>query len=82
MRTRTGSTISHTPEFTETNLFEEAPADVTFDEDDPSADWLDQAAKQARVTATPIEMQPKRPPMETLSNSVQDNFREYLLHRI
>lgn len=42
------SVANFDPEFTEADLFEEAPRDVYFDEDDPSADWLDAAAKRSR----------------------------------
>ncbi|ORY89491.1 kinase-like domain-containing protein [Leucosporidium creatinivorum] len=72
------SVANFDPEFTEANLFDEAPADVHFDEDDPSPAWLDQASKQAKATTTPMEIRPqKRPPMETLTNSVQENFRGF-----
>lgn len=44
------SVANFDPEFTEADLFEEAPRDVMFDEDDPSADWLDAAARRAAQT--------------------------------
>ncbi|GAA5921780.1 hypothetical protein JCM3775_001817 [Rhodotorula graminis] len=37
------SVANFDPEFTEANLFDEAPHDVEWDDDDPSADWIDRA---------------------------------------
>ncbi|KAI5480751.1 AGC/Akt protein kinase [Pseudohyphozyma bogoriensis] len=76
------------PEFTEANLWEEAPHDVNFedfDDNDPSADWLDQASSSrpgvARVDSSgPMEIKPRRPQLKTpdpLSTSVQENFRGF-----
>jgi hypothetical protein len=75
------SVANFDPEFTEANLLDEAPLDVNFDEDDPSADWLDQASRSARhaTSAAPMEIRPqRRPPLAAaapLTNSVQENFR-------
>jgi len=73
------------PEFTEANLFEEAPADVNFDDDDPSPGWLEKASlsrsssQREREGAVKIA-KPKRPaaqPSAPLSESVQENFRGF-----
>lgn len=69
-------------EFTEANLLEEAPDDVNFDEDDPSADWLDQATRSRSITAQtsgPVAIKARRPPPTAvpLSTSVQENFRGF-----
>jgi hypothetical protein len=76
------SVANFDPEFTEANLLEEAPVDVVFDEDDPSADWLDKASSRPGVgrmnpTSGAVEITPRRPPLATapLSSSVQENFR-------
>lgn len=72
------------PEFTEANLLEEAPDDVTFDEDDPSADWLDQATRRpGGTTSGPVAIKPRRPPASVvpLTNSVQENFRTCSAYR-
>lgn len=37
------SVANFDPEFTEANLFDEAPHDVEWDDDDPSADWIERA---------------------------------------
>ena len=91
------SVANFDPEFTEADLFEEAPRDVMFDEDDPSADWLDAtrraggtngganggggASNAADSEAAPMAIKPRRPaplPLgEALTNSVQENFREW-----
>lgn len=70
------SVANFDPEFTEANLLDEAPDDVTFDEDDPSADWLDQTSRSGLPGAVPIKQ--RRPPLTVvpLTNSVQENFRE------
>lgn len=75
------SVANFDPEFTEANLMDEAPVDVNFDEDDPSADWLDQASRSARMSssAAPMEIRAqRRPPLAAaapLTSSVQENFR-------
>lgn len=77
------SVANFDPEFTEANLLEEAPDDVNFDEDDPSADWLDQASRRPmNVDASgPMQIKARRPPLQTvpLSTSVQENFRAFLM---
>lgn len=80
------SVANFDPEFTEANLLVEAPDDVTFDEDDPSADWLDKASGSSRppapargISSGPVAIkQQRRPavsPVAPLTNSVQENFR-------
>lgn len=78
------SVANFDPEFTEANLMDEAPDDVKFDEDDPSADWLDRAHNKPglpRITSAsgPVQIKQRRPPVATspLTNSVQENFREF-----
>lgn len=83
------SVANFDPEFTEANLLVEAPHDVLFDEDDPSADWLDQASVRpgvARIPSAsgPVAIKARRPPIQPtapLTSSVQENFRasEFLL---
>ncbi|KAK4704769.1 serine/threonine protein kinase SCH9, partial [Phenoliferia sp. Uapishka_3] len=71
------SVANFDPEFTEANLLDEAPHDVNFDEDDPSADWIDQASRTSRLDASgPVQIKARRPPLQTapLSSSVQENF--------
>ncbi|KAL8281126.1 hypothetical protein RQP46_006484 [Phenoliferia psychrophenolica] len=73
------SVANFDPEFTEANLLEEAPDDVNFDEDDPSADWLDQARQMNLDASGPMQIKARRPPLQTvpLSTSVQENFRGF-----
>ncbi|GAA5913655.1 hypothetical protein JCM5296_007275 [Sporobolomyces johnsonii] len=80
------SVANFDPEFTEANLFDEAPHDVEFDDSDPSADWLDRASElgksQAKEGAAPMEIRKEgsraaRPPVQPLTNSVQENFRGF-----
>ena len=80
------SVANFDPEFTEANLLEEAPHDVTFDETDPSPSWLDKASELGRSQvekASPMEIRDKtrstRPAAQPLTNSVQENFREFSL---
>ncbi|KAK4054580.1 Serine/threonine-protein kinase [Microbotryomycetes sp. JL201] len=72
------SVANFDPEFTEANLFDEAPVDVTFG--NPHSDaWLDNA-RQDQGTAAPLEInKPRRPPPAPapLTNSVQENFRGF-----
>ncbi|GAA6020250.1 hypothetical protein JCM11491_003864 [Sporobolomyces phaffii] len=85
------SVANFDPEFTEANLFDEAPHDVEFDESDPSPTWLDRAselsssrshAAAADIRASPMEIRnttsrSSRPPVQPLTNSVQENFRGF-----
>lgn len=79
------SVANFDPEFTEANLMDEAPHDVEFDESDPSPNWLDRASELGRSQvekASPMEIRNKqtrssRPPVQPLTNSVQENFREH-----
>lgn len=80
------SVANFDPEFTEANLFDEAPHDVEFDDSDPSADWLDHASKIGRREvekdggAAPVEIRQQtrsRPSVQPLTSSVQENFREF-----
>ncbi|GAA5975752.1 hypothetical protein JCM11641_005862 [Rhodosporidiobolus odoratus] len=79
------SVANFDPEFTEANLFDEAPHDVDFDEGDPSEDWLTQASELAKVQhengqAVPMEIKSQRkerPAAAPLTNSVQENFRGF-----
>ncbi|KAM0753060.1 kinase-like protein [Meredithblackwellia eburnea MCA 4105] len=81
------SVANFDPEFTEANLQEEAPDDVVFDEDDPSADWIDQASRSVSRNGgipgdgiAPMQMsKPRRgaPGVAPLSTSVQENFRGF-----
>lgn len=80
------SVANFDPEFTEANLLDEAPDDVTFDEEDPSADWLDQGnggrgGGGIGDKSSPMAIKQRRPPLTVvpLTNSVQENFRELLL---
>lgn len=74
------SVANFDPEFTEANLLEEAPDDVTFDEEDP--EWLHQAGGGCGADgvsgAGPVAIKQRRPPMIVvpLTNSVQENFRK------
>ncbi|KAM0791235.1 hypothetical protein ACM66B_005715 [Microbotryomycetes sp. NB124-2] len=72
------SVANFDPEFTEANLFDEAPVDVTFG--NPYSDaWLDDAKREG-MTASPVEInKPRRPPPAPapLTNSVQENFRGF-----
>lgn len=80
------SVANFDPEFTEANLFDEAPHDIQWNDDDPSADWLDQASEMGRLKladqdngATPLDIREKRgarPTSQPLSTSVQEHFRE------
>ncbi|GAA6026693.1 hypothetical protein JCM10207_005542, partial [Rhodosporidiobolus poonsookiae] len=58
------SVANFDPEFTEANLFDEAPHDVEFDDSDPSADWLEQASEMGRLQ---LEQNGKAVPMEIRS---------------
>ncbi|SCV71875.1 BQ2448_4569 [Microbotryum intermedium] len=78
------SVANFDPEFTEANLLEEAPVDVQFDEDDPSADWVDTASRTKPTMtsrSTPMEIREKRRaapnPADALTSSVQENFRGF-----
>ncbi|BGP16551.1 hypothetical protein JCM10213_000537 [Rhodosporidiobolus nylandii] len=80
------SVANFDPEFTEANLFDEAPHDVDFDESDPSPDWLDAASELGRRQqetegkAVPMEIKQRgkeRPAVQPLTNSVQENFRGF-----
>ncbi|GAA5854220.1 hypothetical protein JCM8547_001739 [Rhodosporidiobolus lusitaniae] len=78
------SVANFDPEFTEANLFDEAPHDVDFDDADPSADWLERASEigrvQAQDRAVPMEIRQQRkerPAVAPLSTSVQENFRGF-----
>ncbi|GAA5882505.1 hypothetical protein JCM16303_001767 [Sporobolomyces ruberrimus] len=79
------SVANFDPEFTEANLMDEAPHDVEFDESDPSPNWLDRASELGRSQvekASPMEIRNKqtrssRPPVQPLTNSVQENFRGF-----
>ncbi|CDR40483.1 RHTO0S05e04038g1_1 [Rhodotorula toruloides] len=80
------SVANFDPEFTEANLFDEAPHDVEFDDSDPSADWLDHASKIGRREvekdggAAPVEIRQQtrsRPSVQPLTSSVQENFRGF-----
>ncbi|GAA5940927.1 uncharacterized protein JCM15063_000922 [Sporobolomyces koalae] len=78
------SVANFDPEFTEANLFDEAPHDVNFDESDPSPTWLDRASelgKSQAEKASPMEIRNKtrsaRPAVQPLTNSVQENFRGF-----
>ncbi|GAA6028306.1 hypothetical protein JCM8097_006967 [Rhodosporidiobolus ruineniae] len=77
------SVANFDPEFTEANLFDEAPHDVDFDDADPSEDWLDQASELGRAQhdrAVPMEIKSQRkerPAAAPLTNSVQENFRGF-----
>lgn len=79
------SVANFDPEFTEANLFDEAPHDIQWNDSDPSADWLDRASEMGRRQAeqdsgsTPLDIQQRsnsRPPVQPLTNSVQEHFRE------
>lgn len=81
------SVANFDPEFTEANLFDEAPHDIHWNDNDPSADWLDRASEMGRRQAehdsgsTPLDIQQRsssRPPVQPLTNSVQEHFREFL----
>ncbi|KAK4051080.1 Serine/threonine-protein kinase [Microbotryomycetes sp. JL221] len=73
------SVANFDPEFTEANLFDEAPVDVTFG--NPYSDaWLDDAKREHNGAAAPLEInKPRRPPPapQPLTNSVQENFRGF-----
>ncbi|GAA5843427.1 hypothetical protein JCM11251_002475 [Rhodosporidiobolus azoricus] len=80
------SVANFDPEFTEADLFDEAPHDVEFDEDDPSADWLEKASEMGRLQtekegrAAPMEIKnnrKERPAVQPLSTSMQENFRGF-----
>ncbi|GAA6060492.1 hypothetical protein JCM10212_007123 [Sporobolomyces blumeae] len=79
------SVANFDPEFTEANLFDEAPHDVEFDESDPSPNWLDKASELGRShveKASPMEIRKdasrsSRPAVQPLTNSVQENFRGF-----
>lgn len=79
------SVANFDPEFTEANLLDEAPHDVEFDESDPSERWLDKASELGRSQvdhkAAPMEIRTNtrssRPPVQPLTNSVQENFRMF-----
>ncbi|GAA5894298.1 uncharacterized protein JCM6883_003778 [Sporobolomyces salmoneus] len=79
------SVANFDPEFTEANLMDEAPHDVEFDESDPSPNWLDKASELGRSQAekaSPMEIRNNasrstRPPVQPLTNSVQENFRGF-----
>lgn len=82
------SVANFDPEFTEANLFDEAPHDIHWNDSDPSADWLDRASEMGRRQAehdsgsTPLDIQQRsssRPPVQPLTNSVQEHFRESLV---
>ena len=82
------SVANFDPEFTEANLFDEAPHDIHWNDSDPSADWLDRASEMGRRQAehdsgsTPLDIQQRsssRPPVQPLTNSVQEHFRELLV---
>ncbi|GAA5863291.1 hypothetical protein JCM3774_000844 [Rhodotorula dairenensis] len=80
------SVANFDPEFTEANLFDEAPHDIQWNDSDPSADWLDRASEMGRRQAeqdsgsTPLDIQQRsssRPPVQPLTNSVQEHFRGF-----
>ncbi|BGP40423.1 Serine/threonine-protein kinase [Rhodotorula kratochvilovae] len=81
------SVANFDPEFTEANLFDEAPHDVEWDDDDPSADWIERAHELGKREVAmeggprPLEIKPQqrtaRPPVQPLTNSVQENFRGF-----
>lgn len=80
------SVANFDPEFTEANLFDEAPHDIHWNDSDPSADWLDRASEMGRRQAehdsgsTPLDIQQRsssRPPVQPLTNSVQEHFRGF-----
>ncbi|GAA6058421.1 hypothetical protein JCM3770_000462 [Rhodotorula araucariae] len=81
------SVANFDPEFTEANLFDEAPHDVKWDDDDPSADWIERAHELGKREAVkdsgprPLEIKQQqrtaRPPVQPLTNSVQENFRGF-----
>lgn len=81
------SVANFDPEFTEANLFDEAPHDVDWNDADPSADWLEKASEMGRKLAeresgtTPLDIRQQRgsrPTAQPLTNSVQEHFRTYL----
>ncbi|GJN90776.1 hypothetical protein Rhopal_003790-T1 [Rhodotorula paludigena] len=80
------SVANFDPEFTEANLFDEAPHDVEWDDEDPSADWIERAHEMGKREsakeggAVPLEIRQQRssrPPVQPLTNSVQENFRGF-----
>jgi hypothetical protein len=78
------SVANFDPEFTEANLFDEAPHDIDWDDADPSPNWLDRASELSKARheeegmARPMEIKAQRkerPAVAPLSTSVQENFR-------